>query len=348
MLINLVAFAVIFTSLAVAHELGHLIWAKKAGIRVFELGLGFGPRLFAIERGGTTYSINLIPILAFVRIAGEGESEDDQNCALSELFYSKTPLQKFKTLFAGPAMNITFAFLLLFLLTLFAGTPTGLSTEVGAIIPHSPAELTGLKVGDRLKAINSSPITKMEDAIELIHKSPEKPLLLIVDRNGQVLTYKVTPKYNERLKISLIGFSPKPVYKMVGPLQSLLNAFEQTYSMIIITLSIVWKLLTGVVKITDLAGPVGIAQVTGRSVQGGLVSLVYFAAFLNVNIGVLNLLPIPALDGGHLVFVLIEALRRKAINPKLINKINYWGMIALLTLMAIVTLNDIGRLFGRS
>jgi regulator of sigma E protease len=344
MLISLVSFVIIFTIIALAHEGGHLVMAKRAGIRVFEFGIGFGPRLFSFSRDNTIYSLNLIPILAFVRIAGESDSEEDLNCPPAESYLTKTPWQKFLTLSAGPVMNLLVALLVLILLAASAGVPSGVSNEIETISRNQPAFKAGLKPGDKLLAINGQAYEKMAEAIEYIHKHPNKPLVLTLDRQGKTLKISATPKLDERLKIGLLGFTPKPVYMRVNPFQAAYYGFEQTVSMILLTLIIVGKLVTGGVSFADLAGPVGIAQITGKYVQSGLASLVYFTAFLNVNIGILNLLPLPALDGGRIVFVIIEWIRKKAVNSKLENQINYWGFIALLTLMALVSAHDILRI----
>jgi len=348
MLLSIVSFIIVFTLLATVHEAGHYIWAKRAGIRVFEFGFGFGPRLFSLERNGTIFSLNLIPILAFVRIAGEGEAEDDLACPDNELFYNKTPAQKAKTLLAGPLGNILCAFIILVFLFALAGIPSGVSREIASVVPGSPAEHSGIKVGDVLLSINGRSYSQMEEAVDFIHSVKNQPLTLTLQRGKDKIEVKATPKYNAQLKLSLLGFTPKPVYQSVNFFLAVYHAAVQTFSMIVLTLIIIGRLLSGAVRLTDLAGPVGIAQVTGRYAQSGLISLVAFAAFLNVNVGVLNLLPLPALDGGHLTFVLIEWLRRKPLDRQLVNKINSWGMLALLTLMALVTLNDILRVFGRS
>jgi regulator of sigma E protease len=346
-LISILSFVVVFTIIALAHEFGHLIWAKRAGIRVFEFGIGFGPRLYAFNKNNTTYSLNLIPILAFVRIAGEGESEEDLTCPEEESYLSKTPLQKFKALAAGPFMNILAALLILILLFLFAGAPSGVSNIIGSVNKNSPAEKAGLKIGDKLLAINGKPYEKMEEAITVIHKSADKSLTLSIQREGKKLLFRATPKYNQKMKVALLGFAPQPIYKRVNPLVAVYLAFQQTASMIAMTLLIIWQLLTGAASVTDLAGPIGIAQITGRYAQTGIVSLMWLTAFISVNIGVLNLLPIPALDGGHIVFIIIQAIRKKPIDPKLENKIHMWGMVALLCLMAVVSVGDLLRIFKR-
>lgn len=347
MLLNIVAFLVVFTFIALVHELGHFIWAKRAGIRVIEFGFGFGPRLFAREKGGTIFSLNLIPILAFVRIAGEGEDKEDLDTPPAERYQAKSVGQKFMAIFAGPAMNLAAAFVILSLLFLCAGVPAGVSTEVGSVTKNSPADLAGLRAGDRLVSINGKGYQEMEKAIDFIHQSQGSALTLVVQRGGKNLTLSATPKYNPKLKLSLLGFSPKPIYERVNPFLAIYQGLTQTGGMIIMTLAIVWQLILGAVSIRDLAGPIGIAQITGRYAESGLVSLTYFTAFISVNVGVLNLLPIPALDGGRLIFILLEWLRRKPVDQKLEMNINQWGFIALLALMALVSFNDILRLFSR-
>lgn len=347
MLTSILSFLVVFSFIALSHELGHFIWARRAGIRVFEFGVGFGPRLFAVEKNGTTFSLCLIPVLAFVRIAGEGDSDEDRACPEGERFQAKTTWQKAQTLAAGPLINIAAAFVLLSLLFTFAGVPAYPSNEIGAVNKNSVAEKAGLKHGDRLISINGKKVTDMTVAIEFIHQSGGKYLTLVVSRSGQQFILHATPKYNPKMKIALLGFTPKPSYRSVNLLQAAYHGATQTYSMVAQTLNVVWLLVRGGVSISDLAGPIGIAQITGQYAQTGLISLVYFSAFISVNIGVLNLLPLPALDGGRLVFVLLEWLRRKPVNPELENKIHQWGLVALLSLMAVVSVGDIFRLFRK-
>lgn len=347
MLINVISFLIIFTLIALTHEFGHYFLAKRAGIRVFEFGIGFGPRLFAFSKFGTIFSLNLIPILAFVRIAGEGEDKEDISCPDNEKYTFKTPFQKLKTLSAGPFMNILSALVILILLFLFTGIPSGVSNEIGAITKNSPAEKAGLKVGDKLFAINEKTFPKMADAIDFIHKNANKSLTLTIKRGQKTFQAKATPIFNKELNVGLLGFSPKPTYQRVNPLIAVYHGFAQTLSMIIITLYILGQLILGRISFAALAGPIGLAQITGRYAQSGLISLIWFFSFISVNIGVLNLLPIPALDGGRLVFVLLEWIRKKPINQKLELKINQWGLAALLALMALVSINDILRLFNR-
>lgn len=345
MLLSLLAFALVFTFIAVAHELGHFIWAKKAGIKVYEFGLGFGPRLFAFKWQGTDFSLNLIPILAFVRIAGEGSDEEDQKTPPDQLFTNKTPGQKFRALVAGPGFNIAAAFILLFFIFTVFGVPEKLSNKIEVVNKNSPAAAAGLRAGDRLIAINGKNYENLEEAIAFIHQSDGQQLRLSIERNGSLIFVDATPKFNNKLKVALLGFSLAPTYKFVNPLSALWLAAQQTASLVLVIFVVLGKLLTGGLSLFDLAGPVGIAQISGRYAQSGWLALLNFTAFISVNVGVLNLLPLPALDGGRLVFVLLEVLRKKAVPKELENKINSWGMVALLSLMLLVTINDLFRLF---
>jgi len=344
MLIAILSFAVVFTIVALVHEFGHYLVAKRSGIRVPECGIGFGPRLFSFKKGETTYAVNLIPILAYVNVSGESE-EDDPSCPEDQKFYNKPLFVRFLLAFLGPFFNIVLAFLILALVFTFAGVPKSVSNEIDKISPNSPAEKVGLMAGDKLLSIDNAPVVKMESSIDYIHKHPDKQLLLKVSRNGKELIFKVTPKLDPKLNVGLIGFSPKPLYLQVSPLQALYFACQQTLSMIALMFVILWKLFTGGISLGELAGPVGIAQITGTYAQSGLLSLLSFVAFLNVNVGIINLLPLPALDGGRITFMLIELIRRKPIDIKTENKIHQWGLIVLLGLMAAITVNDVFRIF---
>jgi len=348
MFISIVSFLFVFTIIALSHELGHFIWAKRAGIRVYEFGVGFGPRLYSVTKNGTIYSLNLIPVLAYVKIAGEGDNEEDKSCPENEKYTAKTAAQKFKAIVAGPLMNILAAFLILFLSAAIIGEPKSLSNEINMITKNSQAEKAGLKIGDRLIAINGRLYPKTEEAINFIHLNADKRLVLTIQRGSQTLKLAATPKYNPAMKAALLGFAVKPVYEKVDLFSSFLFGLEQTLSLVAVMFVVLFKLFTGSLAISNLAGPLGIAQITGKYALSGWVALLNLTALISVNIGVLNLLPLPALDGGRLVFIALELIRKKPVSPELENKIHFWGFVVLLSLMALITFNDFLRLLKGS
>lgn len=346
MFISIISFIFVFVIAALTHELGHFIWAKKSGIRVLELGIGFGPTLFKFTRNNTKYSINLIPILAFVRLAGiDEENESEKGFPESEKYYTKNPWQKFKSISAGPIMNLILGFIIISLMTFFYGN-SQISPEIAQILPSSPAHAAGLKKGDIITKLNGKNVSDMMFVISRIHASPGKNLGITVNRNGRELVFRATPKYNPKLKIGLLGFSLKSISKKVGFLSSFWVGANKTSEMIIQIMYALGGLLIGKIALSDLAGPIGIAKLSGEAATQGFQVLLYFLALININLGVLNLLPIPALDGGRLVFVALEAIRRKALKIETENKIHQVGLVLLLTLLAVVSFNDIARIFS--
>lgn len=345
MLLSIISFIFVFVIAALTHEIGHFIWAKKSGIRVLELGIGFGPTLFKFTKNNTKYSINLIPILAFVRLAGiDEENESEKDCPESEKYYSKGPWQKFKSIAAGPIMNLLLGFIIISLMIFFFGS-SHISPEISAVAPSSPAQTAGIKAGDIIKELDGSKITDMAPVISKIHRSAGKELTLTVDRSGKRMSFKAIPKLNPKFKIGLLGFSLKSVYQKEGLFSSFWIGASKTSELTIQIIHALGRLLIGHIAIADLAGPIGIAQLSGEAASQGFPSLLFFLALININLGVLNLLPIPALDGGRLVFVVIEAIRRKPLKIETENKIHQVGLIILLTFMAIVSFNDILRIF---
>lgn len=329
------------------HELGHLIMAKHAGIRVYELSFGLGPKIFSIKKQKTEYSIRAFPIGGFVRIAGLDVDKEDASCPDQEKYTSKNPWQKFVAIAAGPIMNLILAVMLFFFVFMSQGMPVGFSNEVASVLPGSPAEAAGIKPGDVLEGINGKSFPKMEDAVDLIHKSSNKPLDLAIKRGGASLAVKVTPKYNEKMRVGLIGFSPKIIYRHFNIATALAESFWQTIKMAGLIVYYLGLLIIGKVAAGDIMGPVGIAQVSGTFAAQGIIAYAQFIAFFSINVAVLNLLPLPALDGGRLFFVVLEALRGKPVDIEKENKVHYVGLVLLLALAAIITVNDVLRLFGR-
>jgi len=349
MLISIISFIVVFSAVTLAHEFGHYYFSRRAGIKILELGLGFGPRLYGVIRNKTIYTLNLFPLGGFIRIAGinpEEETKDDRYLT-EESYLSKTPLQKFLSVFGGPAFNILFALIVFYVMFVFTGVPKDISNEIATITPGSVAAKGGMKPGDKIIAISGKKTIKMTDAVDQIHNSAGKTLVLTIDRKGMISNIKVIPELNKKLKIGLIGFSLKPVYVKTNPLTALYESVKQVVATSFVILYTLSLLIIGKISLFDLAGPVGIAQFTGQVAGEGIIPLLSFTAFLSINLGLINLLPIPALDGGRLIFIVVEGIRKKTIDINLENKIHQVGLTLLLALMAIITVNDIFRILRR-
>lgn len=346
MFITILSFVFVFTIITLVHEGGHLFFSKLAGIRVPEFGIGFGPRIFSFSRNNTTYCLNLFPILGYVKIAGiDTDDPSEASTPVSEKYFSKSVFHKFLSIASGALLNLFFGFLIfLFLFNIF-GSPAGTSNQISTITPNSPAAKAGILPGDKIISINGQIFTKAEDAVSFIHQSADKPLSIKLDRKGSARTVSATPKLNKQLKIGLLGFSLNPMYKRSGFLTSFSLAVKQTAGLSFMLLTLLGKLFIGKLALGDLAGPVGIAQITGQYAQQGAVSFLNFLAFFSINVAVLNLLPLPALDGGRLVFILIELVFRRPVDIEVENKIHQVGMMVLLGLIALLTINDVFRLF---
>lgn len=346
MLLTIISFLFVFTAITVVHEFGHLFFSKRAGIRVHEFGIGFGPTIFSIKKNHTTYKINALPILGYVKIAGiDTEDPEEKNTPESEKYYNKPLAQRFLSIFSGPLMNILLGFSVFSLIFMIAGIPVGISNEISAVSLGSEAANIGLRAGDKIIAIDGVVYENPEDAVQLIHKSAGKELNLTIERGRERLNTAATPELNERLKIGLIGFTLKAKYKRVDPFTAIYHGLMQTVNLTLLILSLFGRLLIGRLSFGDIAGPVGIAHITGQYAQRGFLSLLSFLAFFSVNVAVLNLLPLPALDGGRLFFVLLEAIRRKPISIEKENKVHYAGLFIFLGLLAILTIKDVIRIF---
>jgi regulator of sigma E protease len=344
-MLTLLLFVLVLTAVVLPHEIGHYIFALRAGIRPLELGLGFGPKLFSFKKGKTVYSINAFPLGGFIRIAGlsPDEEKNDPPYPPEESYMNKSPIKKALTILGGPLMNFVFAFLLLSFIFMAFGAPTGISNEVASVIKGSAAERAGFMAGDRIISINGIKVDKMEAAIDIIHKSSGKELGIILGRGDRRFAVLATPEYDKKLKAGLLGFGPKVIFTRYGPISALVLGAKQTLTTALVILSFLWLLISGGAALSDLAGPVGIAQFTGQAAQGGIASFLGFAAFLSINLGIVNLLPLPALDGGRALFIALEAIRKKPLPLEVENRIHYVGFALLMALAALLTVNDIMR-----
>ena len=314
MLISAIAIVFVFGLLVLVHEFGHFITAKKTGMRVDEFAIGFGPKLVSTKRGETVYSIRAIPLGGFNKIAGMEKGMDED--AGDRAYWARPVWARMIVILAGSIMNFILPFLIFAGVFFFNGIQTPSNAPVlGQVISGEAASQAGLKDGDKILSVNGEQITSF------------------------------VPKYDEHAKRSLIGVTAPVDVKSVGLGESIALAFATVVNIIYQMYSGLIGMITGSVS-AELSGPVGVAQMTSQAAHLGLVPLLQFAALLSLNLGVINLLPIPALDGGHFVVLLVEAISGKAIEAKYVRVVQMAGIILLLSLMFFATAQDVGRLFG--
>ncbi|OYD09940.1 RIP metalloprotease RseP [Paludifilum halophilum] len=438
---TIVSFILLISFLVFFHELGHFIFAKRAGILVREFAIGFGPKLFSRFKGETLYSLRILPLGGYVRMAGEdpeiielktgsrlvldrdeqgrvvrihsskpdhpgagprdetlreyGEDvteadlpehlppvhstkagkllkcdlekdlfvllEDEngrevryhlhpravirydenhivQIAPIDRQFHSKTVLQRALTIVAGPLFNLILTVVLL----------TGIAMAVGVedkvlihdVVPDSPAEQAGLQPGDALREVNGEPVKNFTEAGTLIGESGGNSVTLKMARDGQVFETEIQPNRENR-----IGIEMRQGMREASLSESIAAGFSKTYDLAALMGDFLSRLITGQAGMEQLSGPVGIANVTGKAAEAGWVPLVHLAAVLSLNLGILNILPFPMLDGGRLVFIMVEGIRGRPIDPGKEGVVHFIGFALLMLLMLLVTYNDIVRLF---
>ncbi|HHV16345.1 MAG TPA: RIP metalloprotease RseP [Gelria sp.] len=337
-LITLLMIAV----LIVVHEWGHFITARKIGIPVWEFSIGFGPKIYGRKKDGVEYSLRIIPLGGYVRMSGEepGDASDPEG------FNNRTPLEKMAVSFAGPFMNFVLALLIFVYIYSVVGIPQVTEQPlIGQVVVNTPAEEGGLQANDLVLQVNNKDVKTWDEFTVGIVSTPEgESLNLKVKRDEQVLDLSIIPVKNETTGKPSIGVMSAIAYEKQGIINAVKIGFQQTYELTVLLLSSLGILISGGASVNDLAGPVGIYKLIGEAAQAGVVLLLSFAAFLSINLGVLNLLPIPALDGSRIIFALLEAIRKKPLEPEKEGFIHFLGFLFLIMLMILVTYNDIARL----
>jgi regulator of sigma E protease len=352
------SFILVLGLLIFVHELGHFLFAKLFGVRVLKFSLGFGPRLCGKVVGDTEYVISAIPLGGYVKMFGENPDEQDiaeESRMVS--FAHKSVLQRFGIVFAGPAFNFLFTLFLFFFLFLFNGVPESVdTTQVGRVNPGSPAAIGGMLDNDVIVELNGKLTESWMDVLEGVKNSGGKTISMVVSRAGQDVAIELTPEIDtvkniygenveERYMIGIVRYDELR-YVHSGPVGAFVNAAQQTWGFILLTVTGFVKIVQQVIPASELGGPILIAQIAGEQMKAGWINLMYFMGLLSVNLGVLNLLPVPVLDGGHLMFLTIEAVRRKPMEERAQIIAQQVGLALLGTLMVFVFYNDILRLFN--
>jgi regulator of sigma E protease len=344
---TLIAFLLVFSLLVFVHELGHFTVAKLAGIRVEEFGLGYPPRLLTIaRRGDTEYTINAIPFGGFVRMLGE---EDPSQ---TDSFAAKSKLARTGTLLAGPLMNIVLAFVLFMGVGLIGfDIPIG-SVAIIGVAPGSPAAEAGLQEGDTMLSIDGLTVRNTYELSRYTSERLGEEVTLSVKRGEETLPVRLTPRQEPPANEGAMGVMIQTV-DIVGADKlrySLWEAIPMAGRMIVGVIAAIFSGLAGMIQgviAPDIAGPIGIAAVTGEIAKAGLIALTQFTAFLSIQLAIFNLLPFPGLDGGRLAFIALEALRGgKRVAPEKEGLFHLVGLAILIGLMLIVSYQDVARLLS--
>jgi regulator of sigma E protease len=324
------------------HELGHFAVAKLTGMPVDEFSLGFGPAIVSKQWGETRYSLRLLPLGGYNKIAGMEPGDDRPDG------YSHKPLAaRMGVILAGSLSNLVFAVLIFVLVFSVIGIPTPSNANViGDILSKSPAETAGLKPGDRIVMIDGQKTSNWNELASAIHGQGVRPVTLLVERDGQDFSLAITPENDPNTGNSMIGIMPLTAWVMQGLVPSIQTGLQQSYGWLVQILQSLVLLFTGKAQMQDISGPVGIVQQLGDTARQGLRYLLLLTGVLGINLAIVNLLPIPALDGSRLVFLLLEGVRGKPINPEKEGIIHLVGFAVLMCLVLLITYNDIVRLFS--
>ncbi|SEN78909.1 RIP metalloprotease RseP [Lihuaxuella thermophila] len=416
---TVLVFILVLSLLVFIHELGHFLFAKRAGILVREFAIGFGPKIYSRIHGETMYSIRALPLGGFVRMAGEDAEvveiktgsfvyatqndkgqidhlyfkepvhlqkkltagrvleadledklylilEDDngvetkypldpkafihfseknvvQIAPKDRQFGSKTVGQKAMAIFAGPLFNIILTIILFMVYTLMVGVQDRLPVE--EVLPGKPAAAAGIQKGDLITAVNGEEVRTMDALRYKLMESKGQPVTITVQRAGETLHMTMTPeKVGETYQIGA-KFSVAKMMRKATVTEAIADGFKKTYEWSAIILDGFAKLVTGQLSIKSLGGPVQMGDITGKAAEAGIAPLIKWTALLSLNLGIFNLLPIPALDGSRLVFIGLEAVRGRPINPNKESLVHFVGFALLMMLMLVVTFNDIKKIF---
>ena len=351
---SVIAFIIVIGILVFIHEFGHFIVARISGVGVDVFSLGFGPKLLKKKYGRTLYCLSAIPLGGYVKMVGEepGAAIDPEDISAS--FTHKSLWQKSMIVAAGPVFNFLLAIFIFYVLYQFSGVYLA-QPVVGKVMPDTPAMAAGIKPGDVIKEINQTKIASFEDISRIISAGNGVSLDIIVARDkrlvGLVLTPALSPGKNvfgeeiQKYVIGIVG-NGESYHQSLNPFQALGRSFTDTYGLVKLTLLSVVKMITGSVSADNLGGPLMIAQMAGEQAKAGIMNFAWFIALLSVNLGIINLFPIPVLDGGHLLFFGIEAVTGKAVSDKLREKLIQFGAAVLVALMVFVFYNDIIRMFN--
>ena len=330
-----IAAIIILGLLILFHELGHFSVAKLVGIKVHEFAVGMGPKVIKFTKGETLYTLRALPIGGYVKLEGEDQKSDDERA-----FGNKPLLARIAVLVAGATMNFILGFLIFVILLSMSGAIV--EPIIGQLTPGMPAAQAGLMPGDRIERLNNKRVYTQTDIVFFINTNQDGPINATIMRDGQRKEIKITPQLNEEYGRYMIGYQAQLAEPTV--INIIKYAYYDTISHTKLIFEGLATLLRGQGSAEDIAGPVGIVGAIGGAARAGIQPLMILAAIISINLGIFNLLPIPALDGSRIMFLLIEGIRRKPIDPEKEGMVHMIGLVMLLLLMVFTVFNDVTRL----
>ena len=338
-MLTILAAVFVFGVLVTVHEFGHFITAKLTGMRVDEFAIGFGPKIYQQKDGETLYSLRAVPLGGYNKIAGMDPDDPPEPGS----FKSKPIPARMLVILAGALMNFLLPVLLFSGIFFAQGAERMINEPVlGNVMAGMAADKAGLRAGDRLLTINGQPVQDWQSVVTTLRANGTREVTLTAESGGAVKKYTMLPVYDEEAKRPLIGITPKFEVIEMGFLDSVKEGFSYTKYIILAMVDGLAKIITGKAP-AEVAGPLGVAQMAGQVAEMGLLPLMNVVAFLSINLGVINLLPLPALDGGHFVLLVLEALRGKPLGSKAMNNIQMVGVALILALTVFSTFKDITR-----
>ncbi|MCL4461229.1 MAG: RIP metalloprotease RseP [Nitrospirae bacterium] len=347
------SFILVIGVLIVVHETGHFLVARRFGVKIEKFSIGFGPKIFSRTVGETEYRLAWIPLGGYVKMLGENDPEQVRPEERDRSFSALPVSRRMAIAAAGPIANFLLAFFL-FTAVFWVGIPV-LEPVVGKVLPKSPAQMAGLAPGDKILSVNGKPLATWNDLRRGIEGQSGKTLHVIVQRGEVALPLAIVPRteigsdiYGEKVPQGKIGVAPRGDIRQVryGLFDGLGKGFMKTVNVTRITVVSLYKILTGAISSKNLGGPILIAQMSAKAAKSGVVNLLIFMGFISVTLGVMNLLPVPVLDGGHMLFLTAEGILHRPLSVRVRELSMQVGFVILLTIMVFAFYNDLMRLFG--
>ncbi len=348
-LMSVIPALIVLGILIIIHELGHFIACRMTGVRVEKFSIGFGPEILRFKGAETSYVISLFPLGGFVKPFGESVGELESSAPKPGDYLAAPLLSRIIIVVAGVVMNYLLAFVL-FTAIFSIGRPVP-GTTIGGFVDGYPAKESGLQPGDRVLEVNHQPVQSWKEMTDQLEAAPNGPVSLILQRQSENLVLEVTPKvesvqdiFGKQLSIKRLGITPDPkanLFEKYGFIESLKASWDTVSFMTVMTHKAIFYLIMGKLSVKAISGPIGIITMTGSAAQLGMPYVLQLMATLSISLAVINLLPIPALDGGHLLFLLIEGITRKPVSLKVQERATQVGFILLLALMVFIIYNDL-------